>query len=110
MKSSTVLTMTLALSLAATATLWADQPIKTPSATGNDLGAVTGGRFGKAQPVIEKKCISCHSAKVIEQAIASGKDMQKIQRRMEQKGVKLSANDRTVLGIFWQETPLKKRK
>ncbi|GFO57447.1 hypothetical protein GMSM_44540 [Geomonas sp. Red276] len=83
--------------------------ITSPPATGQNLGAVTGGHFGKAAPVIQKKCVSCHSAKRIEEAIAAGKDMKKIQQRMEQKGVKLSANDKSVLGIFWQQTPLKKK-
>lgn len=85
------------------------QQIKSPPTSGHALGGVTGGKFGKAQAVIQSKCISCHGAKVIEDAIAAGKNMQKIQQRMEQKGVKLSANDRTVLGVFWHQTPLKQK-
>jgi uncharacterized membrane protein len=84
---------------------------QTPPPSGHSLGSVTGGDFRqKANMVIQKKCTACHSSKVIEQAIAAGKNMQKIQQRMEQKGVKLSANDRTVLGVFWQRTPLKRGK
>lgn len=79
-----------------------------PPPAGHSLGSVTGGDFRlKANTVIQKKCTACHSSKVIEQAIAQGKNMQKIQQRMERKGVKLSANDKTVLGVFWQQTPLK---
>src|SRR4051794_40609905 len=85
------------------------QEVKMPPTSGHTLGAVTGGRFGKAAPVIEQRCIACHSTKVIEDAIAAGKNMQKIQERMEQKGLRLSANERTVLGVFWEESPLKKR-
>jgi uncharacterized membrane protein len=80
-----------------------------PPPAGHTLGSVTGGDFRlKANNVIQKKCTACHSSKVIEQAIAQGKNMQKIQQRMEQKGAKLSANDKSVLGVFWQRTPLKK--
>lgn len=103
------ITMTLAVSLLTVTSPWAADQVKMPPSSGQNLGAVTGGQFGKAQPVIQKKCISCHSAKLIEQAMAAGKDMQAIQHRMEQKGVKLSANDRTVLGVFWKESPLKKK-
>ena len=85
------------------------QEVKMPPASGHSLGSVTGGRFGKASPVIEQRCIACHSAQVIEAAIAAGKNMQKIQERMEQKGARLSAKERTVLGVFWEESPLKKR-
>ncbi|HJV36545.1 cytochrome C [Geomonas sp.] len=106
--SVSTITMTLAVSLL-TVSSWAADQVKMPPASGQNLGAVTGGHFGKAQPVIQKRCVSCHSEKVIEQAMAAGKDMQAIQHRMEQKGVKLSANDRTVLGVFWKESPLKKK-
>ena len=56
--------------------------------TGRHLGSVTGGDFNEAHLVIDKRCTSCHSAKVIDEAIASGKDMLKIQHRMEQRGAR----------------------
>jgi uncharacterized membrane protein len=101
------LAMALAMTLFSITTLQAAQ--ETPP-SGSNLGSVTGGDFKKAHLVIEKKCTSCHSAKLIEAALASGKDMLKIQQRMEQKGVRLNANEHTVLGIFYERTPLKKMK
>lgn len=77
--------------------------------TGKNLGSVTGGAFNHAHMVIDNKCVRCHSAQRIEEAIAAGKDMQKIQSLMEQKGVKLTADEQKVLGIFWKESPLKPR-
>lgn len=78
--------------------------------TGSNLASVAGGDFQKAHLILDKKCTFCHSAKRIEDALASGKDMLKIQHRMEQKGVALNANEKGVLGIFWDRTPLKKTK
>lgn len=78
--------------------------------SGKDLGAVTGGTFKEAHLVIDKKCVSCHTAERIESAIAAGKDMQKIQHRMELKGVKLTADEQSVLGIFYKQSPLKQKK
>jgi hypothetical protein len=80
-----------------------------PPPAGHSLGSVTGGNFKMNNVVIQKKCVSCHSDKVIRDAIAAGKNMQQIQQRMEAKGVQLSADDRSVLGIFWKNTPLKKK-
>ncbi len=77
--------------------------------TGRHLGSVTGGDFNEAHLVIDKRCTSCHSAKVIDEAIASGKDMLKIQHRMEQRGARLTVTEKSVLGVFWQGTPLKKK-
>lgn len=106
MSPHSTLPMMVALTLFSVATIHAAQEVP-PS--GRDLGSVTGGEFKQAHLVIQKKCIVCHSEKVIEQAVAAGKDMQMIQERMERKGVKLSADERTVLGVFWHGTPLKKR-
>jgi len=97
----------LALTLFSTTVLQAAQEI--PS-SGTNLGSVTGGAFKDAHLVIDNKCISCHSGKRIEDAIAAGKDMLKIQQRMEQQGAKLTADERSVLGIFWKESPLKQKK
>jgi uncharacterized membrane protein len=77
---------------------------------GDNLGKVTGGDFqGKAHAVIQKKCITCHTDQVIKDAIAAGKDMRKIQAEMEKRGAGLSGNDREVLGIFWNQNPLKEK-
>ncbi|QXE90808.1 cytochrome C [Geomonas subterranea] len=78
--------------------------------SGTNLGSVTGGVFKEAHMVIDKKCVACHTAQRIESAIAAGKDMQKIQHSMELKGVKLTADEQTVLGIFYKESPLKPKK
>ncbi|MBU5615378.1 cytochrome C [Geomonas azotofigens] len=83
---------------------------KSAPSSGTNLGSVTGGVFKEAHLVIDKKCVSCHTAQRIESAIAAGKDMQKIQHRMELKGAKLTADEQTVLGIFYKESPLKPKK
>lgn len=107
MTKNVTVTLTVA-GLICAANLYALQQIPPP--TGHSLGSVSGGDFKMANTVIQKKCISCHSRKVIDQAIAAGKNMQKIQERMEQKGARLNANDKAVLGVFWQQTPLRKGK
>jgi uncharacterized membrane protein len=107
MEKKFMFTMALALTLFSASALQAAQDAP---ASGRNLGSVTGGNFKKAQLVIEKRCTSCHTAKVIEDAFAAGKNMLEIQHRMEQKGVRLSADEHSVLGIFWKQTPLKKSK
>ena len=98
--------LAIALTLCSITTAWATW--ETPSgATGSNLGAVTGGDFNKAHEVIDRKCVTCHSAERIEAARKSGKDMTKIQHSMEKKGVKLDSNEHEVLGIFWTQSPLK---
>jgi uncharacterized membrane protein len=99
------LALTLLLTLFGLTTIKAAQ--EAPS-SGRNLGSVTGGDFKKAHLVIDKKCTACHSAKRIEDALVAGKDMAKIQHQMEIKGVKLTADEHEVLGIFWKKTPLKK--
>lgn len=106
MRRNPALPIAALLTLIPIATLHAAQEFP---ASGRNLGSVTGGDFNKAHLVIQKKCIACHSEKVIEQAVAAGKDMQAIQQRMERKGAKLTADERTVLGVFWEKTPLKRR-
>lgn len=100
------LILTLALTLLCTTSLKAAQ--EAPS-KGSNLGAVTGGDFGNAHLLIEKKCTACHTDQRIKEALAAGKDMQAIQFRMEKKGLKLSGEEKSVLGVFWKETPLKKK-
>ncbi|GAW67491.1 cytochrome C [Geoanaerobacter pelophilus] len=97
----------LALIMISVTSLQAAQEVP-PS--GSKLGSVTGGVFKEAHLVIDNKCVSCHTSQRIEQALAAGKNMQEIQHRMEQKGVKLTADEQTVLGIFWKDSPLRKKK
>ena len=101
------LLLTMALIFFVTSTPRAAEEVP-PS--GDKLGSVTGGDFEKAQLVVANKCVPCHSPKRIEDAIAAGKDLQKIQQQPEHKGVKLTTDENTVLGIFWKQTPLKNRK
>ncbi|BCG48416.1 hypothetical protein GEOBRER4_n3305 [Citrifermentans bremense] len=97
----------LALIMISVTSLQAAQEVP-PS--GSKLGSVTGGVFKEAHLVIDNKCVSCHTSQRIEQALSAGKNMQEIQHRMEQKGVKLTADEQTVLGIFWKDSPLRKKK
>ena len=101
------LAVAMVLTLFSISTLSAAQVVP-PS--GSKLGSVDGGVFKDAHLVIDNKCVSCHSGIRIEEALSAGKDLKTIQYRMEQKGVKLSADERSVLGIFWEESPLRKRK
>lgn len=101
------LIVALALTLSSSTVSQAKQA---PPSSGTGLGSVSGGVFKDANLVIDNKCLKCHTAKRIEAALSAGKDMQEIQRRMEIKGVKLSADEQSVLGIFWKESPLKQRK
>lgn len=64
----------------------------------------SGGNGQKAQGIIEKKCTACHSRDKVEKAISLGLDMSKIQKQMEKRGAKLSANEQEVLGIFWKQS------
>jgi predicted nucleotide-binding protein (sugar kinase/HSP70/actin superfamily) len=59
------------------------------------------------QKVIDEKCLVCHNKKRIEAAIQERKDMEKILRRMEVKGVVLTDTERRVMGHFWPQQPLK---
>ncbi|GAM10119.1 hypothetical protein OR1_02407 [Geobacter sp. OR-1] len=92
------------LLLAASPSLSADPP-----KTGANLGNVRGGDFSKARTIIDKSCTSCHSSAKIDEAIAAGKNMPAIQREMEKRGARLNANEKEVLGIYWKQTPLKKK-
>ncbi len=62
------------------------------------------------QKVIDEKCLVCHNKKRIEAAINERKDMEKILRRMEVKGVVLTDTERRVMGHFWPQQPLKEKK
>ena len=76
-----------------------------------NMGNVLGGDVKAARGVIETKCTRCHSSKIIDAAVFANKDMQKIQKEMEKKGLRLNTNEQDVLGIYWkQQNPLKKSK
>jgi uncharacterized membrane protein len=108
MKPIYQLTVALLVAVMAFDASWA---VELAPLAGDNLGKVTGGDFKKkAHAVIQKRCITCHTDQVIKDAMAAGKNMQKIQAEMERKGVGLSANDREVLGIFWNQSPLKAKK
>jgi len=108
MKLSTNLSAAL---LVAVVSLGPARAVELAPLAGENLGKVTGGDFKKkAHAVLQKRCITCHTDQVIKDALAAGKDMRKIQAEMEKKGAILNANDREVLGIFWNQNPLKEKK
>lgn len=94
-----------AVALVFTVPLWAAQDAPP---TASNLGNVVGGDFQKAHTIIQAKCTLCHTDKRIDAALSANKDMTKIQREMEQRGARLNANEREVLGIYWKQNPLKK--
>jgi hypothetical protein len=61
-----------------------------------------------ANDVIDAKCKSCHSRQRVDTAVAKKADMAAVIGRMESKGVKLSAKEKEVLGIF-AKGPFKKK-
>ena len=108
MTHNPALTAALLIAAASMSSAWA---VELAPQAGDNLGKVTGGDFKrKAHAVIQKRCLTCHTDQVIKDALAAGKNMQKIQAEMERKGVGLSANEREVLGIFWNQSPLKEKK
>lgn len=57
----------------------------------------------QATDIIELRCTKCHTDAQIKAAVAAGKDMGTIVEQMEQRGAKLSGNEKEVLGIFWEK-------
>jgi hypothetical protein len=57
--------------------------------------------------VIDAKCKNCHNRQRVDTAIKDKQDMQEVLRKMEQKGVQLTAKEKEVLGVFWK-SPFKK--
>ncbi len=53
--------------------------------------------------VIEEKCLVCHNRQRIDAAIKEQKDMDKVMRRMEKKGVVVTDKERQVMGHFWRQ-------
>ncbi len=69
---------------------------------GNDLEK-------QATEIIELRCTKCHTDAQIKAAVSAGKDMGAIVEQMEQRGAKLTGNEKEVIGIFWkEEAPVKK--
>ena len=52
--------------------------------------------------VIERRCISCHTRELVEEAV-TGRRLEDIQRHMIERGAVLSEQDKKVLGTFWGE-------
>lgn len=52
------------------------------------------------QKVVEEKCLVCHNHQRIDAAREAQRDTEAILRRMEAKGVRLTARDRQVIGHF----------
>jgi cytochrome c-type biogenesis protein CcmH/NrfF len=64
----------------------------------------------QATEIIELRCTKCHTDAQIKAAVSAGKDMGGIVEQMEQRGAKLSGNEKEVLGIFWKEkAPTRKK-
>ncbi|HEX9078749.1 MAG TPA: hypothetical protein VF795_04105 [Desulfuromonadaceae bacterium] len=101
--------MTRTMTIAAAALLLWSAPLPAqPFPEGSNLGNVQGGDFTAARTVIAQRCTRCHTGERIDAALKAGKDLGAIQKTMERKGAALSANERRVLGIYWQRNPLKK--
>lgn len=63
----------------------------------------------QATEIIELRCTKCHTNAQIKAAVRAGKDMGVIVEQMEQRGAKLTGNEKEVIGIFWkEEAPVKK--
>jgi hypothetical protein len=57
--------------------------------------------------VIEEKCLVCHNRQRIDTAIKERKDIERIMRLMEKKGVVVTEKERQVIGHFWQQKVFK---
>ena len=103
MKLSQALSYVITLVFAAP--LWAAQDAPQQ---GSNLGNVVGGDFKAAHAIIQANCTLCHTDKRIDAALSANKDMAKIVQEMEKRGARLNANELEVLGIYWNQNPLKK--
>ena len=57
--------------------------------------------------VIEEKCLVCHNRQRIDTAIKERKDVERIVRQMEKKGLVVTEKERQVIGHFWQQKVFK---
>jgi hypothetical protein len=71
------------------------------------LGAHQGSREPAGPRVVDEKCVACHNRQRIESAMRKRADMEKIQKRMEEKGVVLTETERSVLSHFWHQNPFR---
>ncbi len=81
---------------------------------GNGLAATQKDVRGISLPqpenkVIDEKCLACHNREKINAAVKQRKNMEKVVKLMEKKGVVLTDIDRQVLGHYWNQDPLKKK-
>jgi len=70
------------------------------------LGAHRLGPTDEFQQVIDTRCTVCHTRERVDIAIKQRQDMEKIEKRMLERGAVLSEQDKQVLGTFWGN-PLK---
>ena len=75
--------------------------IASPAAAQEDVRKVKLSQEGLK--VIEEKCLVCHNRQRIDTAIKERKDIERITRQMEKKGVVVSEKERQVIGHFWQQ-------
>ncbi len=82
--------------------------LRAVSAWGAEREEVLGvGARQSALKVIDEKCLVCHNRQRIDEAVREQKEMEKVVRRMEQKGVTLTDKDRQVINHFWNKNPFK---
>ena len=60
------------------------------------------GDYAEYQRILDSKCSQCHQRERIEQAIARGDNFAAVIEKMLRFGANLSAQERQVLGVFWQ--------
>jgi len=71
-----------------------------------DLGAHRMRGMDEFQQVIDTRCTVCHTRERVDIAIKKRQDVDKIEKRMLERGAVLSESDKRVLGTFWG-SPLK---
>lgn len=71
-----------------------------------ELGAHRLRGMEEFQQVIDTKCTVCHTRERVDIAIKKRQNLEKLQKRMLERGAVLSESDKRVLGIFWG-SPLK---
>jgi len=57
-------------------------------------------QFAEVNRIIQLRCTSCHSRDRIDRALAEGRDLNAIQKKMIRFGANLSAREQKVLGVF----------
>jgi len=72
-----------------------------------DLGAHRLRGMDEFQQVIDSKCTVCHTRQRVDVAIRNRENLERIEKRMIERGANLTEKDKSVLGTFWGD-PLKK--